>query len=214
MTSTLYWDDCLNVLPYIEPVDAVITDPIWPNVPPGMFEATEKMTPSYLLHEALVKIQAKRVIIVLRYDSDPRFLSAVPSRWPFFRVQTLGYSVPGYNGRKLGGMELAYCFGEPVPSAPGRRVIPGQGPTVQPLKHLADHPCPRNVNHFRWLVNWWTDPGETVLDPFMGSGVTGQACVQMQRNFIGIEIVGEYYELAKKQIEVEQERLHLFTEAQ
>ena len=42
--------------------------------------------------------------------------------------------------------------------------------------------------------------GATILDPFMGSGTTGVACVQTGRNFIGIEIDRNYYEIAEKRI--------------
>lgn len=47
----------------------------------------------------------------------------------------------------------------------------------------------------------WTNKGDTVLDPFMGSGTTGVVCKKLDRDFIGIEIVPEYYELAKSRIE-------------
>lgn len=194
----LYQGDCLNILPDIGAVDTVITDPVWPNAPFGMFATVDD--PRSLLRMALEGIDAKRVVIVLRYDSDPRFLAAVPARWPFFRMQTLEYAVPGYSGRKLGGVEVAYCFGEPVPSRPGRRVIPGKGPVVTKPTPANGHPCPRSVAHMRWLVNWWSEPGETVLDPFMGSGTTWLACYELGRNFIGIEIDPESYAIAERRI--------------
>ena len=192
--------DCLEVMKTLPPVDTVITDPVWPNSPPGLLSGSED--PAGLLSRALHLIECRRLIIVLRHDCDPRFLGVVPARWPFFRVQILPYVMPGYIGRKLGGDELAYCFGEPLPSAPGRRVIPGYAPKVQPDGRMANgHPCSRSLAHFRWLVNWWSLPQETVLDPFMGSGTTGVACVQMDRNFIGIEIDREYFEIARWRIE-------------
>jgi site-specific DNA-methyltransferase (adenine-specific) len=97
-------DDCLKILPEVGPVDTVIIDPVWPNVPDGMFPGVD--CPQILLASALEMIEAKRVVIVLRSDSDPRFLDAVPKRWPFFRVQVLPYVLPGYYGRVLGGDEL------------------------------------------------------------------------------------------------------------
>ena len=195
---TLYLGDCLDILPTISSVDSVITDPVWPNCPPGLLQGCDN--PSDLLNNSLLKIEAKRVVVVVRYDSDPRFLNSVPSKWKFFRVQSMSYSVPGYNGRKLGGEEIVYSFGEPVKSNIGRRVIPGRGPSAKKTKDNG-HPCPRSEEHFRWLVNWWSDSEEIVLDPFMGSGTTGVACVQMGRKFIGIEIDPGYYEIAKKRIQ-------------
>ena len=47
----------------------------------------------------------------------------------------------------------------------------------------------------------YTHEGDTILDPFMGSGSTGIACVQTGRNFIGIEIDPTYFEIAKRRIE-------------
>jgi hypothetical protein len=180
-------------------IDTVITDPVWPNCPAGLLPGSAD--PMALLVRALAMIECRRLVIVLRHDSDPRFLQVVPSRWPFFRVQILPYAIPGYIGRKLGGDELAYCFGEPLPSAPGRRVIPGYAPKAQPGgRPMNGHPCSRAVSHFRWLVNWWSLPGETVLDPFMGSGTTGVACVQMGRNFVGIEIDPTYFQIAQRRI--------------
>lgn len=49
----------------------------------------------------------------------------------------------------------------------------------------------------------WSNEGDTVLDPFMGSGTTGKMAVQLNRNFIGIEISAEYLEIAKKRIEAQ-----------
>jgi site-specific DNA-methyltransferase (adenine-specific) len=53
----------------------------------------------------------------------------------------------------------------------------------------------------RWLVKLVAQPGDVVLDPFMGSGTTGVACVMEGREFIGIEREGEYLEIARRRID-------------
>lgn len=53
----------------------------------------------------------------------------------------------------------------------------------------------------RWLVNRVSLAGESVLDPFMGSGTTGVACAQLDRKFIGIEIEPKYFDIACRRIE-------------
>lgn len=52
----------------------------------------------------------------------------------------------------------------------------------------------------------WSNKGDTVLDCFMGSGTTGVACVNTKRNFIGMEIDPQYFEIAKKRIESAREK--------
>jgi DNA modification methylase len=59
-----------------------------------------------------------------------------------------------------------------------------------------------------WIVRH--APSGTVCDPFMGSGTTGVACVQLGRRFIGIEREREYFEIAKKRIAKELEQALLF----
>ncbi len=64
-----------------------------------------------------------------------------------------------------------------------------------------NHPCEKPLEVMKWLVEMTTSPGDTILDPFMGSGTTGVACVQTGRNFIGMEIDPGYFEIAKRRIE-------------
>lgn len=189
---TLHLGDCVEQLAGLE-VDSIITDPIWPNAPAGMFQEVDQYD---LLKRVLEVITAKRVVIVMRMDSDPRFLTAVPKRYKFFRNQLLPYRVPGYIGRKLGGQEYAYSFGEPIKSAEGRRVVPGVGPAA-PTTEKRGHPCARSLVHMMWLVNWHSDPGETVCDPFMGSGTTIVAAYHLGRDAVGCEIVPEYFRIAQ-----------------
>jgi DNA modification methylase len=68
------------------------------------------------------------------------------------------------------------------------------------LKEL--HPCPKPLKFTTWCVNKVSLEGETVLDPFMGSGTTGVACVNIRRRFIGIEIEEKYFDVACKRIEI------------
>ena len=198
---TLHQGDCRAILPQIEVPSVLITDPVWPNCPDGLLEGADD--PLGLFRAMLGALSAlpRRMVVVMRSDSDPRFLSVVPSALPFFRIQILPYVMPGYIGRKLGGDEIAYSFGEPIPSAAGQRVIPGYAPKAQPDRRTANgHPCSRTLDHFRWLVRWWTMPGDTILDPFAGSATTLVAAKMLGIPAVGIEIDPEYCRIAAERL--------------
>ncbi len=58
------------------------------------------------------------------------------------------------------------------------------------------HPTQKPVALMRWIVDKWTDPGDLVFDPYMGSGPVARACLDLGRRYIGIEIVEEYCQAA------------------
>ena len=68
------------------------------------------------------------------------------------------------------------------------------------------HPTQKPVALLEYLVKTYTNEGETVLDNCMGSGSTGIACLNTNRNFIGMEIEQEYFEIAQKRIYTQMER--------
>ena len=67
-------------------------------------------------------------------------------------------------------------------------------------KNTTCHPAvfPEQLVHDHVIS--WSNPGDTVFDPFMGSGTTGIACIKTNRNFIGFEIDEKYFEIAQKRI--------------
>lgn len=199
--------------------EAVVTDPVWPNsVFPNVAD------PQQLLSDVLSRVSddTQRVTIHLGCDSDPRFLSAVPSRFPFIRVCDLDYARPTYKGRIVQGGDIAYVFG--VPPATGKKLLPGRYISTRSDKlfhrstwlgkdkhftrrhdirsaHEAEclpHPCARRLQHVRWLVNWFG--GASVLDPFLGSGTTAIACKELGVKCVGIEIEERYCEIAAKRL--------------
>jgi len=63
------------------------------------------------------------------------------------------------------------------------------------------HPTQKPVALMRWLLERYTAPGEVVLDPFMGAGPVAVACKQLGREYIGVELEGEYVETAIRRLE-------------
>ena len=67
-------------------------------------------------------------------------------------------------------------------------------------KHVI-HPTQKPITLFEYLIKTYTNEGETVLDNCMGSGTTGVACKNLNRNFIGMELDEDYFNVAKDRIE-------------
>ena len=63
-----------------------------------------------------------------------------------------------------------------------------------------NHPTEKPVELMQILVENSSQPGETVLDPFMGTGATGVACVATGRKFIGMELDQDYFQIAKRRM--------------
>ena len=211
-SCTLYRGDAVEIMPSLQ-VDAVVTDPVWPNCPPGLIAGWQD--PDGLFERfCAVLPELRQLVAILRNDSDPRFLRHVPRRFPFQQVAWLQYVMPGYLGRVLGGNECAYVFGRPVRRQWGRRVIPSIGPKAQPSHREPNgHPCSRALVHMKWLVQWFSDEGETVCDPFMGSGTTAVACAAIGRAFVGVELDSRYFDLACRRIEQAVSQGDMFLEA-
>jgi len=194
---TIYHGDCREIIPAVDVIDVCMTDPVWPNAHPDLVGADR---PFELLRECLDLVVSKRLILWLGVQSDPRFTLAVPERWPFLRLMYLRRAVPHYNGRCLVSGDVAYAFGTWPDSEPGRRVLPGECGATSVPSLRQPHPAARNEIHAAWLMRFWTDSDDVVLDPFMGSGTTLRAAKDLGRKAIGIEIEERYCEIAAKRM--------------
>jgi len=65
------------------------------------------------------------------------------------------------------------------------------------------HPTQKPLELIKILINNYSKEGDTVLDPFMGSGTTAVACKQLRRNFIGFELSQKYVDIANKRLSQE-----------
>lgn len=196
--TTIFVGDAREIVPQLQAVNAIITDPVWPNCPPGLLTGSED--PYGLLAATLEHAQAERVVIQMGCNSDPRFLNAVPSRWPFFRACYLEYVPPSRRGRLLYDADVAYAFGSPPPSKVGARVIPGHTKSSVVFRSHG-HPTERRLSHAQWLVKWFA--AGTVLDPFCGSGTTLEAARICGYPAIGIEINEAYADIAVRRLQQE-----------
>lgn len=199
---TIYHGDCREILPELE-ATTIITDPVWPNCS-VLLAGHDRAIDLFEEFAAQISPGVRRVAVQLGCDTNPVMLGCMPARLEFFRVATLEYVRPHYKGRLLYTGDIAYLYGTPPAPQDGQRVIPGRHmPTRAEPKTGNTHPCPRKLDHVRWLVKWWTEPDETVLDPFAGSGTTLRAAKDLGRTAIGIEIEERYCEIAAERLRQE-----------
>lgn len=84
----------------------------------------------------------------------------------------------------------------PTPRPRGESVV-----TFKASPHLyKSHPCAKPVDLMVWIIQTFTSPGDVILDPFMGTGATGVACIKTGRSFVGYEIDHSFFAIASERI--------------
>jgi len=202
--ATLYLGDCMDILPTLDKVDAVITDPPYGIGFDGMRPSTSKhggrkayefmgwdsCTPNKAIFDWIFENSKVQVIWGANYF--PEHLK--PSMgWLFWDK---GQRISQSDG------ELAYTNFQKALRVfnLNRAALAVDG---------AVHPTQKPLALMKWCIEQAGMP-QTILDPFMGSGTTGVAAVQMGRKFIGIEREPKYFEIACKRIEDAQRVTDMF----
>ena len=183
--ARLLLGDCMEILPTLGKVDAVITDPpyginIANNPVRQMHEKSDWDTsaPEPALLDLMIQQSEMQIIWGGNYFDLP------PSQcfliWD--KVQPQNFS--------LAMCEMAWCS-KKSPAKMHRQSV---------LSYRKEHPTQKPVELMVWCVEQAGMP-ETILDPFMGSGTTGVAAIQLGRKFIGIEREPKYFDIACQRIE-------------
>ncbi len=187
----LYLGDCLEVIKSIpdKSVDAVITDPPYPD-----YYADE-----YLYREGLIdfltELDCRQFVFWSAKVEFPLDYSAI-------HIWDKAIGVSQYERIfERNGHKNFQVFREMSIFSFVRAKIAGDT--------FYNHPSQKPIKLIRKLIEKYTNEGDTILDPFMGSGTTGVACVQTGRNFIGIEIEPKYYDIAEKRIKDAQQQMRL-----
>jgi DNA modification methylase len=209
---TLYLGDCLEILPEIGMVDAVVTDP-----PYGVMLGETKNgqerdknreayigfsdTPEYVRDRVVpaVKIAlSKATCGFITPGTRNCFLYPPPDDMGVW-FNPAGTSI-GRWGFMLSSPILYYGKNPKNIKKSGASSTWGKFDRDTEIKN--DHPCPKPLKFTTWAVNKVSFEGDIILDPFMGSGTTGVACVNTRRRFIGIEIEEKYFDAACRRIEM------------
>lgn len=198
--------DCRDILPTLGPVDVLCTDP-----PYGINKDGQKRTtggnggrkaydfkgwdierPDEALLRSLASIAPIAAIWGGNYFAD---LLPATGKW---LVWDKGQRINQSDG------ELAWT------SLPGALRIFTLN-RVELMTDGAEHPTQKPIRLMEWTLAQIGAAG-AVLDPFMGSGTTGVACVRRGCGFVGIERDPDYFEIALRRIETEQRQPRLFSE--
>ncbi len=193
--STLYLGDCLEILPTLGTVDAVVTDP-----PYGVDFSYDTYVDCSSNHQDFVD---KFLPILMKSAKGPvcifpgiRGLWFYPkAHWVLSWRKTFSVSRSPFGSNNWEPV-LVYNKGKR-----GDRASDSFEATFMNDKLAAGHPCPKPVKAMIEVLLLASLAKETIIDPFMGSGTTGVACVKTGRKFIGIEISPEYFDIACKRIE-------------
>ena len=227
--ATLYLGDCLEILPTLGKVDAVITDPpyssgartaaevrgrtgmsrgdLWKSQP----LANDRMTTTgfvWMMRHVVMDCAALldeggSLLSFIDWRQYPTLYGAIETC--NLRVQTM--VVWDKKDMALGNgfrnqHELLIHAAKGVP-----RVYNKSVPNVLRVKRISaseDHPTEKPQEIYNPLISVVTDKGQTVLDPFMGSGSAGVAAMNSGRGFIGIEIEPKYFDVACRRIDAAQ----------
>lgn len=205
--ATLYLGDAREIVPWLS-FGAVVSDP-----PYGMsFRSNHREQ----RHDAIANDETDELLqwacrltpthssyLFCRWDN----LFAVPKPKSVVTWVKNTWSMGDLNHEHARQTELALFYPGPDHDFPGGR------PTDMiraPRTGNEHHPTEKPVQLMRAVIEWTRG---TVLDPFMGSGTTGVAAVQMGKDFIGIEREPKYFNIACKRIEDAQRQRDFFVDA-
>jgi len=222
--STLYLGDCRDVLPILSGVHSMVTDPPYGILVPGDFTARIRndkggkhglVRGEYATHNDTYENFMSAVVPTLNSALDLVDRAAVFTG-PHIHEQRKPTAIGGIycaaaTARNVWGFKNflpVLLYGTAPDLHLGARV-----PTAIRSADTAEangHPCPKPESWMAWLVELTSRVGETVLDPYAGSGTTGVSCAHLGRQFIGIEIEPRYFDIACRRIEAAYRQRDLF----
>jgi site-specific DNA-methyltransferase (adenine-specific) len=198
--ARLILGDCRDILPTLGKVDAVVTDPPYGI---GFGASHTKWSANRDTHLGQWDAEIPDILPILECGKEAivwggeRFSLPVRRRW-------LTWVKPDA-APTFASTEFAWTSQD----KPARHFVYAVGAVNQ---ERVGHPTQKPLRLMKWCLGFIPD-AQTILDPFMGSGTTGVAAVEMGRDFIGIERDPEYFRIACKRIEDAQRQGDLFLEA-
>lgn len=207
---TLYLGDCIDIFPALDVVDLVLTDPPYGLSLAGGFGGVGRFTP---VSGGTCKLIKRREYKTNNWDSE------TPNQLVFDAVLSAGKTSIIWGGNyftdklPVNGAWLVWDKQNMMPTFSDcelawtnikrnnvKRIVFMQNGCMGSKEKERFHPTQKAVQVMKWCIQQAKN-SELILDPFMGSGTTGVAAVQLGRKFIGIEREPKYFDTACKRIE-------------
>ena len=203
---TIYHGDCRDILPHLEPVDLVLTDP-----PYGIgfceYESYKDKEPDYrsflwpIVEQAEAKISCGWVCVFQTAKRCREWAGDFPREWrllsfPKTFVQIFKVTGPTW------ATDYALLWKRGDPPQRGKLRDWKVSDTAN-MKFHRGHPCARPLPQMSHCVEMLSEANQSILDPFMGSGTTLVAAKQLGRKAVGIEIEEKYCEIAVRRLQQE-----------
>lgn len=189
---TIYHSDCAEILPMLPQVDHVLTDPPY-NVGLDYSNGDDRADYESWCAEWFSLLTASSIALT------PGTVNV--SMW--CRIKEPHWIIGWHKPAAMGPSPFGVCNWEPVlfwgKPKRNRGVDVIQAGIVSD-RSLDGHPCPKPEKWATGLIALLSDPGSTILDPFMGSGTTLVAAKRLGRKAIGIEIEERYCEIAANRL--------------
>jgi len=202
---TIYHADCRDVLPQLDKVDLVLTDPPY-GIGFSGYESHRDCISGYYewlwpICESLENLIINGWMCIFQAAKRCRDWSHVFQReWRLIALpKTFVQILPGIGPTWATDYALLWAIGNPAQKKAGRDWFVSETSSMKPSDrpgYILGHPCPRPFKQILYLVNSLSEQKSLVLDPFVGSGTTLVAAKQLGRKAIGIEIEEKYCEIA------------------
>ncbi len=127
---------------------------------------------------------------ILFYAKNEKQNKFYEIRYPHKRCRKCGYLIKDYGGKK----NILHPFGPLVPD------VWSDIHRIRHSRHRDSHPCQLPVHLLERLILMSTDEGDTLLDPFMGTGTTAVASARLGRKVIGIDLDPQYVEITQRKL--------------
>jgi DNA modification methylase len=197
--------DCLELIKLIpdNSVDVVLTDPPYGLNKNGIRGDTD-LSIFYNILPECYRVLKKDSFFITFFST--KFLPQLFKNNPFnYFWQVVLYCPEGGVKSPIGYTKFMSCFvfkkGNPKIVRRNKDIfVDTPGKMVEPDEGYIDHPTPKPKHFIKEILKMFTKENDLILDPFVGSGSTAVACVQLNRNFIGFEIEEKYCKIALDRI--------------